>query len=112
MAKKYNIREDRGYAVIELNGDVDLSCSPDARKQILECLGAGKNLLVDLSQVSYIDSSGVASLVEGYQTAKKKSLKFGLVGVSTAAMNVLQLARLDRVFPIHASVDERVQEEN
>lgn len=111
MGKKYNTKEEKGYAIIELDGEVDLSCSPDARKQILECLGDKKDLLVDLSQVTYIDSSGVASLVEGYQTAKKKSLKFGLVGVSDAAMNVLQLARLDKVFPIHASIDERLQED-
>lgn len=111
MGKKYNTKEEQGYAIIELDGEVDLSCSPDARKQILECLGAKKDLLVDLSGVTYIDSSGVASLVEGYQTAKKKSLKFGLVGVSAAAMNVLQLARLDKVFPIHASIEERVQED-
>ena len=108
---KYNTKEEKGYAIIELDDEVDLSCSPDARKQILDCLGANKHLLVDLSQVTYIDSSGVASLVEGYQTAKKKSLKFGLIGVSDAAMNVLQLARLDKVFPIHASVDERLQED-
>ena len=111
MGTKYNTREEQGFAIVELAGEVDLSCSPDARKQILECLSAKKDLLVDLSQVTYIDSSGVASLVEGYQTAKKKSLKFGLVGVSSAAMNVLQLARLDKVFPIHASVEERVQED-
>jgi anti-sigma B factor antagonist len=111
MGMKYNTKEEGGYAIIELDGEVDLSCSPDARKQILDCLGASKDLLVDLSQVTYIDSSGVASLVEGYQTAKKKSLKFGLVGVSDAAMNVLQLARLDKVFPIHASVNERLQED-
>ena len=111
MGTKYSTREEQGYAILELAGEVDLSCSPDARKQILECLNEKKDLLVDLSQVTYIDSSGVASLVEGYQTAKKKSLKFGLVGVSSAAMNVLQLARLDKVFPIHASVEERVQED-
>ena len=111
MGNKYNTREESGYAIVELNGEVDLSCSPDARKQILECLGAGKSLLVDLSQVTYIDSSGVASLVEGYQTAKKKSLNFGLIGVSDAAMNVLQLARLDKVFPIHASLEARLEED-
>ncbi len=111
MSMKYNTKEEKGYAIIELDGEVDLSCSPDARKQILECLGANKDLLVDLSQVTYIDSSGVASLVEGYQTAKKKSLKFGLVGVSEAAMNVLQLARLDKVFPIYDSVDACLQED-
>ena len=106
---KYATREEGRYTVINLKGDVDLSCSPDARKQILHCLEAGKHLLVSLSEVTYIDSSGVASLVEGYQTAKKKSLAFGLVGVSTAAMSVLQLARLDKVFPIHATVAERLQ---
>jgi anti-sigma B factor antagonist len=106
---KYRTKEEGGYAVLELEGDVDLSCSPEARKQILQVLNDGRNLLVDLSAVSYIDSSGVASLVEGYQTAKKRELRFGLVGVSIAAMNVLQLARLDKVFPIHASVAERLQ---
>lgn len=109
---KYNTREDNGYTVIELDGEVDLSCSPEARKQILDCLSNGKHLLVDLSAVVYIDSSGVASLVEGYQMAKKKELKFGLVSVSEAAMSVLQLARLDKVFPIHASVEERLQEDD
>ena len=111
MGNKYNTREEGGYAIVELSGEVDLSCSPDARAQILECLNGGKPLLVDLSQVTYIDSSGVASLVEGFQTAKKKSLNFGLVGVSSAAMSVLQLARLDKVFPIHASVEERLAED-
>jgi anti-sigma B factor antagonist len=106
---KYRTKEEGGYAVLELEGEVDLSCSPEARKQILQVLNDGRHLLVDLSAVSYIDSSGVASLVEGYQTAKKRDLRFGLVGVSNAAMNVLQLARLDKVFPIHASVAERLQ---
>ena len=109
METKYNTKEEQGYTILELAGEVDLSCSPDARKEILDVLGGSNDLLVDLSQVTYIDSSGVARLVEGFQTAKKKSLKFGPVGVSDAAMSVLQLARLDKVFPIHDSVDDCVK---
>ncbi|MFT4560406.1 MAG: anti-sigma B factor antagonist [Gammaproteobacteria bacterium] len=105
---EYQVEEDRGFSIVLLTGDVDLSCSPDARKTILDCLESSKDTLVDLSGVSYIDSSGVASLVEGYQTAKKKNLKFGLLGVSSPAMSVLELARLDKVFPIYASVEECV----
>ena len=101
-----NTREEAGFAIVEFQGEVDLSCSPDARKAILEQLHNNKPLMVDLSAVTYIDSSGVASLVEGYQTAKKSELQFGLIGVSSAAMSVLQLARLDKVFPIFASIDE------
>lgn len=107
----YKVREEQGYAIVELTGDVDLSCSPDARAAILDCLKSRRHVLVDLAAVTYIDSSGVASLVEGYQTAKKASLRFGLVGVSDAAMSVLQLARLDKVFPIHATVEERVRQD-
>ena len=104
-----SIRAEGGYKILQLEGEVDLSCSPEARKEILDVLKAGHHLLVDLSAVTYIDSSGVASLVEGYQVAKKKKLKFGLIGVGQAALGVLVLARLDKVFPIHASVAERIR---
>jgi len=105
---EYQTRSEGSYTVIALSGEVDLYYSPSAREQILKYLGRGQNVLVDLSGVSYIDSSGVASLVEGYQLARTKQLAFGLVGVSDAAMQVLQLARLDKVFPIHGSVAERL----
>ena len=105
----YKVTQENGYMVVRLTGDVDLSCSPEARKLILDQLAASHPTLVDLSGVTYIDSSGIASLVEGYQTAKKKRLEFGLVAVSEAAMSVLELARLDKVFPIHASVGERAK---
>ena len=103
---KYPTYEHGEYTVLLLQGDVDLSCSPQAREQILKLLKNDKNLLIDLSAVDYIDSSGVASLVEGFQVARNKNLKFALVGVSKAAMQVLQLARLDKVFPIYQSLDD------
>jgi len=93
------------YTVVALKGEVDLYYSPKAREHILGCLKKNQNVLVDLSEVSYIDSSGVASLVEGYQEAKSSGVEFGLIGVSSAALSVLQLARLDKVFPIHDSVE-------
>ncbi len=101
-----NSEEKEKYTIIGLEGDVDLSCSPEARKSILAVLEENKSLLIDLAMVTYIDSSGIASLVEGYQTAKKQSLRFGLVGVSDAAMSVLKLARLDKVFPIFDSLED------
>lgn len=111
MSAGYDIREEGEYLIVQLCGEVDLSCSPEARKMILRCLNDARHTLVDLSAVTYIDSSGIASLVEGYQTARTNDLRFGLVGVSAAALSVLQLARLDKVFPIHASVAARLEED-
>jgi anti-sigma B factor antagonist len=105
----YSIRTENHYTIIALTGDVDLHYSPKAREQILKYLHDNIHVLVDLSGVTYIDSSGVASLVEGFQLARKNNLEFGLLGVSDAALQVLQLARLDKVFPIHKSVSERME---
>jgi len=97
-----------GYTIIALKGEVDLHFSPVARTQILKYLKDKHNVLVDLSQVEYIDSSGVASLVEGYQLAKNNSLDFGLVQISDSAKHVLELARLDQIFPIFNTVQDYV----
>ncbi len=98
------INEEVDHSLVRLMGEVDLSSSPRARKAILDSLSRGLPLLVEMSDVSYLDSSGVASLVEGFQQAKTQDLKFGLVGVGAAALGVLELARLDKVFPIYSSV--------
>jgi anti-sigma B factor antagonist len=103
---QYRIDQQGPFTIIMLSGDVDLQYSPEAREQILKYLNSAHHVLVDLSEVNYIDSSGVASLVEGYQVAKSKNLQFGLLGVSETAMQVLQLARLDQVFPIYQSIAE------
>jgi len=103
---KYPVEEHEEIIVLSLNGEVDLSCSPQAREQILKELKKGKKLLIDLSDVEYIDSSGVASLVEGFQVARSNDQKFALVGVSKAAMQVLQMARLDKVFTIVDSIED------
>ncbi len=105
----YPVRSESGYAVISLTGEVDMHCSPKARQQILDQLDAGQHVLVDLSAVEYIDSSGIASLVEGLRVAKSNRLGFGLVGVSQPAMQVLALAKLDKVFPIHATAADGMQ---
>lgn len=104
----YPSKQHGSAMVISLTGEVDLKYSPLARKQILKNLEANSHVLVDLSGVQYIDSSGVASLVEGLQLARSKNLRFALASVSEPAMQVLHLARLDQVFTIHRDVEEGV----
>lgn len=103
-----SIREVAPFRIVSLSGDVDLHSSPQARQAILDAIKQKLPLLVELDAVRYMDSSGVASLVEGYQAARKQGTEFGLAAVATPVMNVLKLARLDRVFPIHISVEARL----
>jgi anti-sigma B factor antagonist len=90
--------------VVRLSGDIDMHASPAARRAILQCIHDDRPVIVDLAAVSYIDSSGIATLVEGLQAAKAKRLDFGLFGASPAAMRVLKLARLDTVFNFYPTL--------
>ncbi len=105
---KHETTEKDGACVVAFEGDMDLDSSPGARKALLDTVAKGKPIVVDLSQVGYIDSSGVASLVEALQAARKKGVGFSLAALSEAAGRVLQLARLDKVFTIHGTVDDAV----
>lgn len=99
------VREQEGRLVVALDGDVDLNRAPDVRRLLLDCVGRGLDVLVDLSGVTYIDSSGIASLVEALQEAGKRGARLGLVSVSDDARKVFELARLDKVFAIHETLD-------
>lgn len=101
-----SLRTEPGFNVLRLEGDVDLQASPAARKQILDSLKSGTHLLVDLSAVNYMDSSGIASLVEGLQAARSQGVQFGLLSVSQSVLQVLKLARLDKVFPLYDASDD------
>ncbi|MFQ5773854.1 MAG: STAS domain-containing protein [Kiloniellaceae bacterium] len=96
-----NLIEPFKRRVVHLEGSIDLEHSPDVRKVLLNAVAEGRDVLVDLSEVSYIDSSGIACLVEALQTARGQGTDFGLVSLSMQAMRVLELARLDMVFSIH-----------
>jgi anti-sigma B factor antagonist len=107
---QHSVREEGKALIVSLGGDVDLESSPRARSVLLECVSQKRSVLVDMSDIHYIDSSGVASLVESFQSARKAGGRFALVAVSEAALRVLQLARLDKVFQIFPTVEAALKD--
>ncbi len=94
-----NQTEEAGHVILQPVGEVDLSTSPALRDAILAAIKAQDSVGVDLSQVDYMDSSGVATLVEGLKACADKK-KFTLLTPSEPVMKVLKLARLDGLFRI------------
>ena len=92
--------------VLPLEGEIDLHVSP----RIAASLGAmlednPKQLVVDLSKVTYIDSSGLAVLIEGMQTVERYGGSFALAGLQENVRPIFEIARLDQVFRIFPDVD-------
>lgn len=95
-----NVKRSGTRSVVQVAGDIDLHSSPELRETVLD-LFRNRNqveILLNLTEVSYIDSSGIASLVEGLQEARKQNGRFVLVGLREGPKHVLELTRLLNVF--------------
>ena len=86
--------------ILILSDEIDLDKSPQVRENIKDLIDKVKVVEVHMGAVKYIDSSGIAALVEGMQLSKSNSKEFCLTDVSNEVMKVVQLAHLDKFFKI------------
>jgi len=99
--------------LLKLKGDVDMNTSSDVRKTLADVFKQGTSnnraLFIDLSQVRYMDSSGIATLVEAMQNCMKAGMRLRLVDLSPSVRDVFELARLASVFDIFATIEDAVK---
>ena len=83
-------------------GEIDFSRSPTLRAELMQVLDCRQpqRLVINLSEVDYMDSSGVATLVEAMQHQRQKSRKLVLCGLQPKVRSIFQIARLDMIFTI------------
>ncbi|MCC7191856.1 MAG: STAS domain-containing protein [Phycisphaeraceae bacterium] len=92
--------------MVSIHGEIDFSRSPDLRSELLTLLGNKPGRMVlDLSGVPYMDSSGVATLVEVLQIQRKASSKLVLCGLQPKVRGIFEIARLNLVFTIVDNCD-------
>ena len=104
---KFATRDEGDVRVVAFEGEVDLFYSEDMRKVLLEgVMSPACGVLVDMSGVTLIDSSGIASLLDAFQTGRKRGKSFVLVGIGDTVMRVFKLARLETVFVMADTVEE------
>ena len=100
-------RQDK-TTIFDLSGDIDFANSPKVRDSVLREIRESHTprVMMNLSLVRYIDSSGVASLVEGLKASRDLGSRFILVGLTTSTREVLQLSRLIKVFEVYDNEDQ------
>jgi len=104
-------RENVGEAVVvTVEGSVDIYSSPELRAELKGPLGKKTpRLVVDLGGVTFVDSSGLATLIEALQKVKAYEGRMMLCNLSKTVMGVFQLANLDHIFKIKASRQEALE---
>jgi anti-sigma B factor antagonist len=97
--------EEDGLHIIALEGEIDLACSPELR-EILDVHAQAQRtaLVLDFTRVSYVDSSGLATLVEYVRKVQDFEGKLALTSVNTRVRTILDLVRLTEIFPIYPTL--------
>ena len=98
---------EANIVLIRLNGRLDATGSPNLRTALDTKLNQGyRKIIVDLENVSFVDSSGLVALVSGLRAAREKKGDIFLSGIQPQVQAVFRLTLLDRVFPIHPTFDD------
>jgi len=96
-ASSHNIRSKR----INVRGEVDLHSAPVLLEQILAAIERKPEvIIINLGQVTKMDSAGVAVLIEGINEARKQKIILSLQDLSKPAQSVLEMARVDKLFQV------------
>ncbi len=100
---------DDAVALITLRGEVDIYTAPRFKERLLAALDDGaRGLVIDLSGVTFIDSTALGVMIGGVRRLHDSGGAMALVVSSRPVERVLSITGLDRVFTIHASLDEAV----
>ena len=97
--------------VISLAGEVDLYTAPEFKQQLLEVIGqGGKQVIVDFSDTTFIDSTTLGVLVGGVKRLRTNDGQLSLVCSDRNITKIFEITGLDRVFTIYPTRDEAVSE--
>ena len=111
MALSMTEMQDKGVTVLQLSGRVTLGEeSNQLRTKIKSLLGEGKaRLVLDLANVTYIDSAGLGTLVEGFTSAQNQGAAMKLANLTKRFNEQLHITKLVTVFDVYESVADAVK---
>ncbi len=109
MDLQINVRKHEEIPVIELSGEVDAYTSARFREIMLDIIDSdGANLVINMTDVEYIDSSGLGALVGGLKRVSERDGKIVIVCDKPQVKKVFEITGLEKVFPIYDSVEDAV----
>ena len=94
---KFKVTDSENISTVFLNGEIDMDKTEGAKEVIFPLIDAGKNVNLNLSNVQYMDSSGISVLIESHQKALEKGTKLIIKDVSKSVLKVIMMAKLEQI---------------
>ena len=93
----YKVTEEGNVATVHLDGEIDMEVTEKAKEVIFPHIDSGKEVHLNLSNVQYMDSSGISVLIESHQKALEKNTKVIIKEVSKSVLKVIMMAKLEQI---------------
>ena len=93
----YKVTEEGNISTVHLDGEIDMDVTEKAKEIIFPVIDSGKEVHLNLSQVQYMDSSGISVLIESHQRALEKNTKVIVKDVSKSVLKVIMMAKLEQI---------------
>lgn len=102
-----NLREKNNFVFLDLKGEIDVYTSPKLKEKVIEEIEKGiKNLIINLQEVSYIDSTGLGILIGALKRIKEREGKLYLIFSSTRLNRIFEITGLNKIFIIYPAEEE------
>ena len=104
-------RREGDWTVLDVAGEVDVYTAPKLREQLIGLVGDGHHrIIVDMTKVDFLDSTGLGVLVGGLKRIRSHEGSLALVCNAERILKIFRITGLTKVFPIHDSLDDALQE--
>jgi len=98
--------------ILDVEGEIDVYTSPELKQKIVEYTEAGvKSLVINLSKVEYLDSTGLGVLIGGLKRLREASGNLSLVAPGMRILRIFEITGLDKIFDIYPSEEEAIAKE-
>jgi anti-sigma B factor antagonist len=106
---EHTIRNESGVTIVDLSGEIDVGLATTLRDTLINLVESQPGpLLINLSDVRYIDSAGLSILIAANRKSKKAGGDFGLSNPQIAVQQIFKLTRVDKVLKIFPTVEEGI----
>lgn len=104
-------KQDRECLVVRVSGELDLKTAGELKSAVdpvLERAPEQPTVVLDLSGISFMDSSGMGAILGRYRTVSQMGGKLGVCGLTPQLRKLFELTGLMRIIPVYASVDDAI----
>jgi len=106
-----NEKNTNGVTILVVDGDIDLNSSPTMRQKFDELIEKNiSKIIINFQDVSYIDSSGLATVIEMLQRLKKSQGQLRLANLSEKLKNLFEITKIDKLFQMYSSEEEALKD--